>query len=208
MRKTIIQSLNDRNIEFTAITGKVIGVTRWAETEVTSAGGYSVVAQGSGIINAPRIQSTTYQKIEFWIKEDESGAENVITLTDSNFNVKENQSVTALYTKIEGKNFGLSFLMNHNANIFTTLNLDGELSKLGRQHGLFFVVGMFIFYYLILMLCIGMFVERNGPAPSFMWIIILALIIKYIHGVSKTMAKNGNLTKDFIRLGYESINTK
>ncbi len=203
MTQVFNKNIFGRNLELYAVTGKVIETKRWAETSVSSSGGGSVIAQGSGYINSPQIESTTFQKIEFWIKENESGQEKVINLTNSNFNVKNDQEVVVLYSKINNKDFGISFLYNKNANIFSSLNNEGELSALGKKSifNRFFIVG---FLYYLAILLTGAVIA----SPSFYWLgylIVIALVVSFLLDLYKTKQKNELIDNEFIEFAYQSV---
>ena len=203
MPKNFSKVINGRNIEITTITGKVTDIRRWAETEVISRGGGSVIAQGSGYINAPIVESTTYQKIEFWIKEDESGQEKLFNLTNSNFNVKNDQDVIALYSTINKNDYGLSFLYNKNANIFTSLNNESELRALGKKLLLihFFMIGFI--YWLAILITVSIF--KTGEFISLPGLIVVCLIASFLIGLFKKNQKNKLIQLEFNDFAYQTI---
>ena len=204
MPKNFSKVINGRNIEITTITGKVTDIRRWAETEVSSRGGGSVIAQGSGYINAPIVESTTYQKIEFWIKEDESGQEKLFNLTNSNFNVKNDQDVIALYSTINKNDYGLSFLYNKNANIFTSLNNESELRALGKKILLihFFMIGFI--YWLAILITASIF-SKTQEFISLPGLIVVCLIASFLIGLFKKNQKNKLIQLEFNDFAYQTI---
>ena len=204
MPKNFSKVINGRNIEITTITGKVTDIRRWAETEVSSRGGGSVIAQGSGYINAPIVESTTYQKIEFWIKEDESGQEKLFNLTNSNFNVKNDQDVIALYSTINKNDYGLSFLYNKNANIFTSLNNESELRALGKKLLLihFFMIGFI--YWLAILITASIF-SKTQEFISLPGLIVVCLIASFLIGLFKKNQKNKLIQLEFNDFAYQTI---
>lgn len=84
--------LSDGKLWINVARGEVAGQQKWSETEVHSSGGGAYVTQQGGYVAPPRISSTTHEKHELWIREQD-GKETAIKFTDGNFPVRECQKV-------------------------------------------------------------------------------------------------------------------
>ena len=94
-------SIGGEPVWMEAMTGRVLGEKKWAETHVHGSGGGGYIHQGSGYVNPIRVTSTHSTRHEFWI-QDENGREVCIALADSTARVRENQTVSATWGARQG----------------------------------------------------------------------------------------------------------
>jgi len=105
--------LRDGKLWLNIARGEVAGQQKWAETAVHSSGGGGYVSRQGGFVAPPRISSTTREKHEFWICEDE-GKETAINLTDGNFPVREGQKVWVAWGNSCSRKTNGRYLFAHN----------------------------------------------------------------------------------------------
>lgn len=106
---------DDKEFEFSKLTGEVFSNNKFSETHVSSSGGGGYVdAQYGGNVAAARVHSTVTTVHEFWIK-DEAGKEHAINLRGKDIPLAVGQKVTLVSGGFVGKDKYYALLLNHNA---------------------------------------------------------------------------------------------
>lgn len=119
----------NRELEFTAISGEVLGSEKYSETHVSSSGGGGYVSRSGGYVSAPSVQSVVLTNHEFWIKT-ESGLEKDIQLKGHDIPLRQGQKITLL--SVGEKNSDSSWyavLVNHSAQKYWILSTGHDLNK-------------------------------------------------------------------------------
>lgn len=127
--------INDGKIFLNIARGEVVGQQKWSETEVHSSGGGGYVQQG-GYVRPPQVSSTSHEKHEFWIRE-EDGKEIAINFTDANFPVREGQKVWVAWGNNNRSNGNSSYLFGYNYASGNSCDLLGNWGAWMRGSGLF-----------------------------------------------------------------------
>ena len=94
--------------------GKVIAVSRWSDTHISSSGGGGFIGRHGGHIHAPTISSEVSQKIELFSLGD-NGKETNIVLANASISFREGSNLLAVW----GAEFG-----GENGTILYVENLD------------------------------------------------------------------------------------
>lgn len=127
--------INNGKILLNIARGEVVGQQKWSETEVHSSGGGGYVQQG-GYVRPPQVSSTSHEKHEFWIRE-EDGKEIAINFTDANFPVREGQKVWVAWGNNNRSKGNSSYLFGYNYASGNSCDLLGNWDAWMRGSGLF-----------------------------------------------------------------------
>lgn len=106
--------LDDGKIWLNIARGDVVGQQKWSETKIHASGGGGYVSQQGGYVRPPQVSSTSHEKHEFWIRE-EDGKEIAIKFTDANFPVREGQKVWIAWGNNSRNNDNGSYLFGYNS---------------------------------------------------------------------------------------------
>lgn len=68
-------TVRGHRVAIEAIACTVLETQRWSETHVRSSGGGGYIQGGSGMISAPRVDSTTVDRNEVWLRRKDTGRE-------------------------------------------------------------------------------------------------------------------------------------
>lgn len=120
----------NKEVEFSEVTGEVLGQNKYSETHVSSSGGGGYVGQHGGHVSAPQVRSTAITNHEFWIKTDD-GAEKSVQLSGCDIPLREGHKITLITAGLKGKKSSYhSILVNHNAKKHWFIKEAQELNKL------------------------------------------------------------------------------
>ncbi len=97
-----------------AMTGRVLGEKKWAETHVHGSGGGGSVYAGTGYVSPIRVTSTHTTRHEFWV-QGANGQEICVALADSPVSVRENQLVSVAWAARQGQARGPFLLLQNRA---------------------------------------------------------------------------------------------
>ena len=114
-----------------AMTGRVLGEKKWAETHVHGSGGGGSVYAGTGYVSPIRVTSTHTTRHEFWV-QGANGQEICVALADSAARVRENQMVSVAWAARQGQARG-PFLLLHNGASRERAWLEPDQLLLGRM---------------------------------------------------------------------------
>ena len=94
--------------------GTVHGLRKWSETHVSSPGGGGYLHNGTGHISAPRVSSTIVERVEFWLKP-EAGGGNELRLT-MNIDVRDGHRLVVIWGAAAGEPEGrFLFILNQDS---------------------------------------------------------------------------------------------
>jgi hypothetical protein len=106
----------NKQLEFSGVSGDVIDQQKYSETHVSSSGGGGYVGPHGGHVSAPSIHSTAVTKQEFWLKADDGG-EKAIQLSGVDVAIRTGQKITLISAKRVDKNDSYPIaLINHTTN--------------------------------------------------------------------------------------------
>jgi hypothetical protein len=108
-------TFDDKTVEFTALTGEVVGSEKLSETHVSSSGGGGYVGAHGGHVSPPQIRSTSIINHEFWVRTD-AGVERDVKLKGHDIPLRTGQRITLISATCKGGTSSrYSVLVNHSA---------------------------------------------------------------------------------------------
>lgn len=172
-------------IEFSSISGEVLGTDKYSETHVSSSGGGGYVGRHGGHVSAPTVHSTVVTNHEFWIKTD-GGKEIDVQLTGVDIPLRIGQRVSLIVAQSPiKKEKRYAVLVNHSANKHWFINDAMTIyKKLGPNPG---VGGL---HFLILIALFALWAVANSTilfllGPAY----FVYLTFKVISGGKMAMRK-------------------
>jgi hypothetical protein len=128
----------DKIVEFSYVTGEVLGSEKFSETHVSSSGGRYIgggMGAPGGTYVPPTVSSTVSTNHEFWIKTKD-GQEKAIKLRDVDIPLRVGQRITIISAGL-GNNAYYTMLVNHNAGDYSWITGPNRLNEhLGIQRAI------------------------------------------------------------------------